>query len=112
MTNDLISREAAISLLKDQFYEQCPKGSVQRILFANAIEALTNMPSAESGWRPIETAPKDGPPVLLFARCQHATASGIVVGWHLEDRGWIELSFTSPVGIVPSHWMPLPEFPA
>lgn len=46
MTN-LISREAAISLLKDQFYEQCPKGSVQRILFANAIEALTNMPSAE-----------------------------------------------------------------
>ena len=47
MTNDLISREAAIAVLKSEFYEQCPRGSVQRILFANAIEALTNMPSAK-----------------------------------------------------------------
>ena len=62
-------------------------------------------------WRDIESAPRDGWPVLLFARCQHATASGIVVGWYLEDRGWTELSFTSPVGIVPSHWMPLPSPP-
>ena len=45
---DLISREAAIALLKSEFYEQCPKSSVQRILFANAIDALTNMPSAVS----------------------------------------------------------------
>lgn len=44
---DLISREAAIALLKSEFYEQCPKGSVQRLLFANAIEALSNMPSNE-----------------------------------------------------------------
>lgn len=47
MTDDLISREAAIALLKSEFYEQCPKGSVQRLLFANAIEALTNTPSAD-----------------------------------------------------------------
>lgn len=104
---DLISRQDAIALL-ESILDNC-RGSEGPL--PQAIEALTNMPSAESGWQPIETAPKDGRPVLLFARCQHATASGIVVGWHLEDRGWIELSFTSPVGIVPSHWMPLPEFP-
>lgn len=62
-------------------------------------------------WQPIETAPKDGTPLLLFARCITATAPCIVVGWHADGHGWIEASFRKPVGIVPTHWMPLPPFP-
>lgn len=64
-------------------------------------------------WRPIETAPKDGTPLILFARAKNATASAPVFGWYLSEMGWIESCFSPnrPVGIVPSHWMPRPEFP-
>lgn len=65
------------------------------------------------GWQPIETAPCDGTPVLLFARAKRATASVICVGWHNSYSGWLEFCFSpnSPCGIVPTHWQPLPEFP-
>jgi hypothetical protein len=65
-------------------------------------------------WQPIETAPKDGTPLILFARAKHATASAPVIGWWLPDMGWIESAYAPnhPVGIVPSHWMPRPKFPA
>lgn len=68
----------------------------------------------DCGWRTMESAPRDGTPLLLFARAKNATAPGILVGWHLEDDGWIELCFgprNDPVGIVPFAWMPLPTFP-
>jgi hypothetical protein len=53
----------------------------------------------------------DGTPLLLFARCRHAEAPIRLVGWYIPTLGWIETSFTRPVGIVPYRWMPLPEFP-
>lgn len=64
-------------------------------------------------WHPIETAPLDGTPVILFARAKTATASSDVIGWFL-DGDWVELCFypNEPVGIVPSHWMPRPPFPS
>jgi hypothetical protein len=64
-------------------------------------------------WQSIETAPQDGTPVLLFARAKHARASIRIVGWFRRDIGWIEGCFmpNQPTGIVPTHWMPLPDFP-
>jgi hypothetical protein len=64
-------------------------------------------------WQDISTAPKDIP-LMLFARSQRATASMRIIGWYLDDLGWIELALSPniPVGIVPSHWLPLPEAPA
>lgn len=64
-------------------------------------------------WRPISSAPLDGMPLLLLARAKNASASAIVIGWYLRDIGWIEAAFVPnhPVGLVPSHWMPLPAFP-
>jgi hypothetical protein len=56
----------------------------------------------------------DGTVLILFARAKHATASAPVFGWWLPDLGWIESAYSPnhPVGIVPSHWMTRPEFPA
>jgi hypothetical protein len=65
-------------------------------------------------WQPIETAPKDGTPLILFARYIHATASIIVVGHFLQTECmWINTSFGNAAvqQIVPLHWMPLPAAP-
>lgn len=63
-------------------------------------------------WRPIDTAPRDGTPILLFARAVHARASIRLVGWYSPtEEQWLEASFTRPIGVVPTRWMPLPDFP-
>lgn len=53
-------------------------------------------------WRPIETAPRDGDPVLVWmlASGHCAIASWRPEGWHVS--GW---------KISPTHWMPLPAAP-
>ena len=64
-------------------------------------------------WNPIETAPKDGTVLLLFARCKTATAPAVNIGWYIDGMGWIEAAFhpNEPQGLVPTHWMPRPEPP-
>ncbi len=70
-----------------------------------------------SEWQPIETAPKDGTPVLLFAPDD---VPQIVVGYAYKhssraDVFWIymdeALANISPGGADPTHWMPLPTPP-
>lgn len=104
--SDLISRQNAIALLEgipddtdgngyEAGYNQAKR---------DCIEALTNMPSAESEWRPIETAPKDA--MLL------GYADGMVrlVLW--EGGRWVQVGATIELGwFNPTHWMPLPEPP-
>lgn len=64
-------------------------------------------------WKPIETAPKDGTPILLFARAINATAPVRIIGWFIASLGWVEAAFhpNTPAGIKPTHWQPLPEPP-
>jgi hypothetical protein len=60
-------------------------------------------------WQPIETAPKDGPPILAYGEGQIAVCewsscgywSLVHVGMYAADGYWAE----------PTHWMPLPEPP-
>ncbi|CAB3928207.1 hypothetical protein LMG26858_06174 [Achromobacter anxifer] len=72
---------------------------------------MTTLPA---GWKPISSAPKDGTPVLLFARHVDATASTRVVGsFHNNGFGWIAQCYVGQpfARLVPSHWMDLPAFP-
>lgn len=64
-------------------------------------------------WKPIESAPKDGTPVLLFARHISAEASTRVVGAYLHEYGWLSQAYSGQglAQLVPSYWMDLPPFP-
>lgn len=62
-----------------------------------------------SEWKPIETAPKDGSPVLAFFGPRHIEgvfwddAPGV---WCFYSDGDITFPYKQP-----THWMPLPEPP-
>ena len=79
---------------------------------ADSTMASPDSPLWESnwvnGWRPIETAPKDGTMILIGKRYKmgdrHVTAGcGHDCGWYGEDA--------EPIGFTPTHWMPIPELP-
>jgi hypothetical protein len=68
-------------------------------------------------WQPIETAPKDGRDILVYARYPKYQE------WVGKDEfdsyieiacwngGWRIDAFAPPFGNQPTHWMPLPEPP-
>jgi hypothetical protein len=59
-----------------------------------------------SEWRPIESAPKDGRPVLVF----HNRI--VIEAWFSERWGRFVQSETGGTnGIMPTHWQPLPAPP-
>jgi hypothetical protein len=60
-----------------------------------------------SEWQPIETAPKDGTPVLAFIGDGDGAA---VLGWSAGCREWQDYNGSSP-RYDPTHWMPLPPPP-
>jgi hypothetical protein len=72
----------------------------------------------EDGWRTIDTAPKDGKPILLWARHIDATAFCRVIGMIFDDEHTgtecIALSFQGQgrAFLIPKLWQPLPDPPA
>ncbi|HXE51278.1 MAG TPA: DUF551 domain-containing protein [Ramlibacter sp.] len=87
------------------------------------LEALHSPPAAQSGWRPIETAPKDGKhkPVLLHVNWEPLTVVGYwgaasdVGEFQSDEETWRVLWDQAPIRDgydEPTHWMPLPEPPA
>lgn len=72
--------------------------------------------SEKNEWKSIESAPKDGTPVLLFARHINAEASTRVVGsfdGNENGLGWHAQCYVGQpfARLDPSHWMELPPFP-
>jgi hypothetical protein len=68
-------------------------------------------PERESGWQPIETAPKDGTEILI------AWGDKVTFSYWLDNsktshpwQGW-KLPSMFPVSGKPSHWMPIPKIP-
>lgn len=73
-----------------------------------------------TGWLPIETAPKDGTRVLVYATLRGASLSGrdwkkdlgkwvVIAAWEEEYNVWWD---GSQCTLEPTHWMPLPAPPA
>jgi len=73
---------------------------------SDLADILEAAPAPSDGWRPIETAPKDGEQILTyspFGRCS-------VRIWGEGDDG--EMAWQPRIrGYFPTHWMPLPEPP-
>jgi len=63
-------------------------------------------------WQSLETAPRDGTKLLLWARVHNSTdaAASVVVGRYDITFGWVGAS-AGVILIVPTHWMPLPDAP-
>jgi hypothetical protein len=53
-------------------------------------------------WHPIETAPKDGAPVLVSRKFGGIVVARVKHGWNT----WTTIP--GDYGIEPTHWMPLP----
>jgi hypothetical protein len=63
-------------------------------------------------WQSIETAPRDGSKILLWARIDTSadSTSSVMVGLFDISFGWVTASYGG-TPIVPTHWMPLPNAP-
>jgi len=64
-------------------------------------------------WQPIETAPKDATPILLFINGNPKRGFLIQTGSYLKKdnwEGWVD-SYECEDLAPPTHWMPLPEPP-
>lgn len=77
-----------------------------------AAQAVPPQPVPGVRWTTMESAPRDGTPLLLIARHVDAEACSRVVGWYTTEHGWIAQSYRGqPLALlVPSHWMHLPPF--
>lgn len=72
-----------------------------------------------AGWRPIETAPKDGTRVLVYQEDEASDMTPQIawwITWHGEE-GWHICWDNEPLQnnsafAPPTHWAPLPEPPA
>jgi hypothetical protein len=79
-------------------------------------------------WQPIETAPKDGTPVLLWERDETHDADAITIGAYVDfacievrdfqrqepgsyRSGWYD-NIQGHCELQPTHWMPLPSPPS
>jgi hypothetical protein len=65
-------------------------------------------------WQPIETAPRDGTSILVYADYKMFVARWIEQNpycpgwWHVDDNKYDQFALC---GHEPTHWMPLPEPP-
>ena len=69
-------------------------------------------------WQPLKTAPKDGSPVLLWARLGSHPPEGesffpIVGFWHRSVGRWKVAPevLNAPEDLIPTYWAPSPKPP-
>jgi len=111
-TAQMLRREA--SALDNEWPEPdeyCPHrgGDAQRKV-ADMLDAFARSLEAGGGWRPIETAPKDGTEFLAWFEsglqdiCYWcAPPRSAKAGFHRHGKAWT---------VGPTHWQPLPAPPA
>ena len=90
------------------------RNTVERLRHAAALLRAAPAEREPDGWRPIETAPKDGTAIIVGAPC--APSAVDVVQWCADCwfRGWLAGGHRSDCygpSFEPTHWMPLPDAP-
>jgi hypothetical protein len=80
----------------------------QRLWLHLGLEPVPASPPTREGWQPIETAPKDGTPVLLA----HGKAHRHVSFCTFSDGCWYQCWDGEVISRNITHWMPLPPAPA
>lgn len=71
---------------------------------------------SESGWQPIETAPRDGTFVDLWVKEWEYTNDTFTTlrlcdcSWE-QEQGWVNDAGDPLRFCFPTHWMPMPEPP-
>lgn len=87
---------------------------------ADYLDAARAAIDAMQAWQPIESAPKDGTPIILgyadtSGKLAAKSASWRLVHprWENEKRGWAWVCTMDSVLVDPraTHWMPLPTAP-
>lgn len=87
-------------------------GSIAGETGANAANGLGV--AGGTRWRPIETAPRDGTPVLTYLPpLPHQTVGWInIQKWKGDKAGWISVGKPKRrTNFQPTHWQPLPTPP-
>lgn len=89
---------------------QHPRGEVCETADCACLRFKQPSP-VDEGWQPIDTAPKDGTPILVFGPYEVAGRVN-VVKWYCnswavttDEYGWERVSYAT-------HWQPLPSPPA
>jgi hypothetical protein len=90
--------------------DPCPLTIWRAMLAASPSPSVT-----QGGWRPIETAPKDGTQIIVFSTEEADPSPTLAVFLAGESDFWLDAYDHSPMtGVVsgkPTHWLPLPPPP-
>lgn len=64
-------------------------------------------------WQPIETAPKDGTPIIIATCGKHGWYIDCAENWFEENGSdvWLAREDSKVVSDKPTHWRPLPSAP-
>jgi hypothetical protein len=71
--------------------------------------------ATSSGWRTMESAPKDATTVVLCTTETSSEYARVRLGYwtrYGKSATWYSVDDDRPVGITPTHWMPVPPPPA
>ncbi|MBM0203963.1 hypothetical protein JNW90_13220 [Micromonospora sp. STR1s_5] len=75
---------------------------------AKPIHAREGTPDRE--WRFMDTAPRDGTPILVWVKWQNAPHSPAIVAFEMKD--WVRVGMKRTIAeAVITHWMALPQGP-
>ena len=78
---------------------------------------MTGTPNmTDANWKTMESAPKDGTTVLLYARCKtypDDKPAPVVGFWNKSVMQWkVASEYLSQADeLIPSHWMEIPRIP-
>jgi hypothetical protein len=87
-------------------------GHADPFLDFHAARRLETRPRAEASraWQFMDTAPRDGTPILVWVKWQNAPHSAAIVSY--EVKQWVRVGMRRSIAEdAISHWMPLPDGP-